>query len=138
MLTLRLSRKLKLVKRVNEVTRLCKKKEITQPSTKSVGQPWQLQTAKARFNALFRRARTVGPQAVIQGKEQVVILSAEQFAELTKRVRRPKSLVKFFAESPLTRLSSILAAIKTQAGRSNCERFFGYNHNFRTRPWQKI
>ena len=66
-------------------------------------QPWQLQTAKAQFSELFRRARTEGPQVVTrQGKEQVVVLPAEQFAQLTKRVRQPKSLVKFFAESPLT------------------------------------
>jgi hypothetical protein len=36
-----------------------------------------------------------------QGKEQVVVLRAEQFDELTKRGRQAKSLVKFFAESPL-------------------------------------
>src|SRR5215510_8700748 len=77
-------------------------KKNTQPTTKRQHQPWQLQTAKARFSELFRRARTEGPQVVTrQGKEQVVILPAEQFAQLTKRVRQPKSLVKFFAESPL-------------------------------------
>ena len=36
-----------------------------------------------------------------QGKEQVVVLPIEQFVQLTKRVRQPKSFVKFFAESPL-------------------------------------
>ena len=77
-------------------------KKSTQPSTKRQSQEWQLQTAKARFSELFRRARTEGPQVVTrQGKEQVVILPAEQFAQLTKRIRQPKSLVKFFAESPL-------------------------------------
>lgn len=82
-----------------------KKRARTQSGTKRLGQPWQLQTAKARFSELFRRARTEGPQVVTrQGKEQVVVLPAEQFAELTKRVRRPKSLVAFFAESPLTRV----------------------------------
>jgi len=82
-----------------------RKKDSTQPNTKRLGEPWQLQTAKARFSELFRRARTEGPQVVVrQGKEQVVILPAEQFAQLTQRVRRPKSLVKFFAESPLTRV----------------------------------
>jgi len=40
-----------------------------------------------------------------QGKEQVVVLPVEQFAQLTKRVRQPKSLVKFFAESPLTHVN---------------------------------
>jgi len=63
---------------------------------------WQLQTAKARFSEVFRRARTEGPQYVTrQGKEAVVILPAEEFERLTERTRQPKSLVKFFAESPL-------------------------------------
>ncbi len=63
---------------------------------------WQLQTAKARFSELFRRARSEGPQLVTrQGKEQVVVLPAEQFERLTKQARRPRSLVRFFAESPL-------------------------------------
>jgi antitoxin Phd len=79
-------------------------KKSSKPGIKSSGQPWQLQTAKAQFSELFRRARTEGPQVVTrQGKEQVVVLPAEQFAQLTKRVRQPKSLVKFFAESPLAR-----------------------------------
>ncbi|HEX7334020.1 MAG TPA: type II toxin-antitoxin system Phd/YefM family antitoxin [Pyrinomonadaceae bacterium] len=83
-----------------------RKKENAQHSTKRLGQPWQLQTAKARFSELFRRARTEGPQVVTrQGKEQVVVLPAEQFAQLTKRVRHPKSLVRFFAESPLARVT---------------------------------
>jgi antitoxin Phd len=76
-------------------------KSSTQPR-KRKSQPWQLQTAKARFSELFRRARTEGPQVVTrQGKEQVVVLPAEQFARLIKRGRQPKSLVRFFAESPL-------------------------------------
>jgi len=77
-------------------------KKTTRSSTKRQSQPWQLQTAKARFSELFRRARTEGPQVVTrQGKEQVVILPVEQFARLTKRARQQKSLVRFFAESPL-------------------------------------
>ena len=78
-------------------------KKSTQPSTKRQSPPWQLQTAKAQFSELFRRARTEGPQVVTrQGKEKVVVIRAEQFAQLTKRFRHPKSLVKFFAESPLS------------------------------------
>jgi len=77
-------------------------KKSTHPGTKRQNQPWQLQTAKAQFSELFRRARTEGPQVVTrQGKEQVVVLRAEQFAQLIKRGRQPKSLVRFFAESPL-------------------------------------
>ena len=66
---------------------------------------WQLQTAKARFSELFRRARTEGPQVVArQGKEQVVVIPAEQFEQLTRAARQPKSLVRFFAESPLAKI----------------------------------
>ena len=63
--------------------------------------PWQLQTAKARFSELFRRARSEGPQYVTRrGKEAVVVLPAEDFERLTRRSRET-SLVRFFAESPL-------------------------------------
>jgi antitoxin Phd len=63
---------------------------------------WQLQTAKARFSEVFRRAHAEGPQYVTrQGKEAVVIVSEEEFERLTGRTRQPESLVSFFAESPL-------------------------------------
>ena len=63
---------------------------------------WQLQTAKARFSEVFRRARSEGPQYVTKaGKEAVVIIPAEQYCELTARKRQPKSLVEFFRNSPL-------------------------------------
>lgn len=80
-------------------------KKSAQPSTKRQSPPWQLQTAKAQFSELIRRARTEGPQVVTrQGKEQVVVLPVEQFAQLTRRRRQPKSLVRFFAESPLAQV----------------------------------
>src|ERR1043166_2443436 len=89
---------------------MVRSKKSTQPITKRQSQPWQLQTAKAQFSELFRRARTEGPQVVTrQGKEQVVVLRAEQFAQLTRRIRQPKSLVRFFAESPLTRVNLYLS-----------------------------
>jgi prevent-host-death family protein len=63
---------------------------------------WQLQTAKAQFSEVFRRARAEGPQWVTrQNKETVVILPAEDFERLAKRASQPASLVRFFAESPL-------------------------------------
>ncbi len=63
---------------------------------------WQLQTAKAQFSEVFRRARSEGPQFVTRGgKEAVVIVPAEEFDRLTARSHQPRSLVKFFAESPL-------------------------------------
>ena len=65
---------------------------------------WQLQTAKAQFSEVFRRARSEGPQYVTrQGKEAVVIVPAEEFERLTERARQPRSLAQFFAESPLAR-----------------------------------
>ena len=67
---------------------------------------WQLQSAKARFSELFRRARTEGAQWVTrQGKEAVVVLSAEEFERLQARSRQPASRVDFFAESPLVKAS---------------------------------
>lgn len=63
---------------------------------------WQLQTAKARFSELFRKARSEGPQWVTrQDKEAVVVLPAEEFERLSARSQQPKSLVQFFAQSPL-------------------------------------
>ena len=95
-----------LVRLVREVKTMPQGRKSNKPTTKRSGQPWQLQTAKAQFSELFRRARTEGPQVVTrQGKEQVVVLPAEQFAQLTKRDRQPKSLVRFFAQSPLTRVT---------------------------------
>jgi antitoxin Phd len=67
---------------------------------------WQLQSAKARFSEVFRRARAEGPQWVTrQNKETVVILPAEEFERLARRASQPQSPVKFFAESPLASVS---------------------------------
>ena len=67
-------------------------------SQKSNGSSWQIQSAKARFSEVFRKARTEGPQLVTrQGKEGVVIISDEQYGEqLVGKARQPKSLVQFF------------------------------------------
>lgn len=63
---------------------------------------WQLQTAKARFSELFRKARSEGPQYVTKGgKEAVVVLPAERYEQLTARPRQPKTLIEFFRSSPL-------------------------------------
>jgi antitoxin Phd len=64
--------------------------------------PWQLQTAKAQFSELFRRAQAEGPQYVTrQGKDAVVVVKAEEFERLQARSSQPGSLVRFFSESPL-------------------------------------
>lgn len=65
---------------------------------------WQLQTAKAQFSELFRRARLEGPQWVTkQDKEAVVVLRAEDFEHLVKRTSQPASLAEFLARSPLAK-----------------------------------
>ncbi len=78
-------------------------KKSTRSSTKRQSPPWQLQTAKAQFSELFRRARIEGPQVVTrQGKEQVVVLPVEEFAQLTKK------------PSPAGKPREILCRITTQ------------------------
>ena len=77
-----------------------KKKQKSRIST--ADRNWQLQTAKARFSELFRKARAEGPQWVTrQGKDAVVVVAAEEFQRLRARSRQPESLVEFFAKSPL-------------------------------------
>src|SRR5947207_7808603 len=44
---------------------------------------WLLQDAKARFSELIRRVRSEGPQHVtIHGREEVVVISVEEFHRL--------------------------------------------------------
>ena len=44
---------------------------------------WPLQDAKARFSELVRRVRSEGPQHVtIHGRDEVVVISAEDFRRL--------------------------------------------------------
>lgn len=69
---------------------------------KPVEPAWQIQTAKARFSEVFRRARAEGPQLITrQGKEGVVMISDEYYEQLVGRSHQPKSIVQFFRESPL-------------------------------------
>jgi antitoxin Phd len=63
---------------------------------------WQLQTAKARFSELFRRARSEGPQLITRrDKEGVVMISDEQYQQLVGKAHQPRNLLQFFRESPL-------------------------------------
>lgn len=60
---------------------------------------WQLQEAKNRLSVVVQRTRNEGPQTItVRGRDAVVMISVEQFEELTRPVR---SLVQFFRESPL-------------------------------------
>lgn len=63
---------------------------------------WQIQSAKARFSEVFRRARTEGPQRITrQGKESVMMVAEEQYDRLVGKSHQPKNLVQFFRQSPL-------------------------------------
>jgi antitoxin Phd len=80
----------------------------TQPS-------WQVQTAKAKFSEVFRRARTEGPQLITrQGKEGVVMIADEQYQQLVGKSHQPKSLVEFFRESPLVGIDLDLERAKDE------------------------
>lgn len=63
---------------------------------------WQVQSAKARFSEVFRRARSEGPQRITrQGKEGVVMIAEEQYDQLVGKSRQPVNIVDFFRQSPL-------------------------------------
>src|SRR5437763_977403 len=69
---------------------------------KSSAESWQVQSAKARFSEVFRRARTEGPQRITrQGKEGVVMVAEEQFDRMVGKSRQPRDIVDFFRQSPL-------------------------------------
>lgn len=71
-------------------------------SSRAAENSWQVQSAKARFSEVFRKARAEGPQRITrQGKEGVVMIAEEQYEKLVSKSRQPKSLVQFFRESPL-------------------------------------
>jgi len=73
---------------------------MTKPNT--AAESWQIQSAKARFSEVFRRARTEGPQRITkQGKEGVVMVAEEQYDRLVGKSLQPKNLVQFFRQSPL-------------------------------------
>jgi prevent-host-death family protein len=61
---------------------------------------WLLQDAKARFSELVRRVRSEGPQRVtVHGRDEVVIISAEEFRRL-KGDHTGESLITAMQASP--------------------------------------
>jgi len=75
----------------------------TPPSKRNAARDsWELQSAKAKFSEVFRRARNEGPQRITrQGKEGVVMVAEEQYDRLVGKSHQPKDLVQFFRASPL-------------------------------------
>lgn len=74
---------------------------VAAPPRKAQPEKWQLQTAKAKFSEVFRRARTEGPQHVVKhGSEEVVIVSKEEFERMAQPPETAKSLAQVLLESP--------------------------------------
>lgn len=72
------------------------------PSPKPPRPPgrWLLQDAKARFSELVRRVRSEGPQHVtVHGREEVVVVSAEEFRRL-KGEQTGEALIAAMQASP--------------------------------------
>lgn len=69
-------------------------------SSESLPNYWPLQNAKARFSELVRRVRNDGPQHVtVHGRDEVVVLSAEEFRRL-KGDQTGQALVDAFQSCP--------------------------------------
>ena len=82
----------------------------------AAGESWQVQTAKARFSEVFRRARTEGPQRITkQGKDVVVMVAEEQYDRLVGKARQPGNIVDFFRQSPLMGLKLDLTRDRSPA-----------------------
>lgn len=61
---------------------------------------WVLQDAKARFSELVRRVHSDGPQHVtVHGRDEVVVISAEDFRRLTGE-RTGEELIAAMQASP--------------------------------------
>ncbi len=91
------------------LVRIDMKKEPQSRSSRQLRRPgaheWQLQTAKARFSELFRKARSEGAQLITkQGREAVVMMPLEEYEELLARARQSGNLLEFFRNSPFVGL----------------------------------
>lgn len=68
-------------------------------------QTWQMQTAKAQFSDLIRRAKQEGPQDItLHGKSVAVVISRELFEKLNGN---NESLVDFMRHSALYGMEEI-------------------------------
>jgi len=62
---------------------------------------WMAQDAKARFSEVMRRAREIGPQHVtVHGREEAVVLSADDYRKLKGDTRTGADLVAAMQACP--------------------------------------
>lgn len=58
-------------------------------AVKAASKSWEIQSAKAHFSEVFRRARAEGPQRITRhGREGVVMLAEEQYDRLVRKSRQ--------------------------------------------------
>jgi antitoxin Phd len=76
--------------------------------SKLANESWQIQSAKARFSEVFRRAPTEGPQRITRLGGGAVLLAEEQYQRLVGKSHQPQGLEQFFRESPLVRVEQEL------------------------------
>jgi antitoxin Phd len=66
---------------------------------------WQLHDAKAHFSDLVRCARAEGPQRItVYGEDTVVVVAAEEFAQMLIPSQPRRSLHALLSKSPLREL----------------------------------
>ena len=66
---------------------------------------WQLQTARAQFSDVIKRAKQDGPHEItVRGKPVAMIISYELFEQLSKK---DESLLAFMQRSPFFGLDEI-------------------------------
>jgi len=76
---------------------------------------WKLEDAKARFSEVVRLAEQGVPQRVsVRGREAVVIVSAQAYAQLAPSARGSRAAL--FGEGPFTRLDDFDAAQMRERG----------------------
>jgi prevent-host-death family protein len=98
--------------------------------------PWQLQVAKARFNELFRRALSEGPQLITrQGKEGVVMISDEQYERLVGEAHQPKTYCNSSGNHRLSASTSTWNGIRMRGETSSYDWLLTrYELHFRVGP----
>ena len=84
----------------NKSTSRGKRSEVRTAKGTAKAGSWLLRDAKARFSEVVRRVRSDGPQHVtVHGRDEVVIMSAEEFRRL-KGEQTGKALVDAMGASP--------------------------------------
>ena len=72
---------------------------------------WTVAEARAKFSELIEKARTCGPQRIVQHGEEAVVVVVSA-AEWRRKVRREGNLVEFLERSPLRGSGLVVRRLK--------------------------